>query len=138
MVLRNGRWYRHHPDRPGIAFDHLLEKFDATHAGHHLIGNHERNLFPVEEAVRKLTSEPAELFGLRDRGAVREGAFADLNVIDFDALRVLEPEYIQDFPAGAWRYIQRGEGYRHTLVNGRAFMENGQHTGEHSGALLRS
>jgi N-acyl-D-aspartate/D-glutamate deacylase len=98
----------------------------------------ERGLFPVEEAIRKLTSEPAELFGLRDRGAVREGAFADLNVIDFDALRVLEPEYIQDFPAGAWRYIQRGEGYRHTLVNGRTFMENGQHTGEHSGALLRS
>ena len=92
----------------------------------------------LEEAIRKLTSEPAELFGLRDRGAVREGAFADLNVIDFDALRVREPEYIQDFPAGAWRYIQRGDGYRHTLVNGRPFMENGQHTGEHAGALLRS
>ena len=98
----------------------------------------ERGLFPVEEAVRKLTSELAELFGLRGRGTVREGAFADLNVIDFEGLRVREPEYIQDFPAGAWRYIQRGDGYRHTLVNGRPFMENGQHTGEHAGALLRS
>jgi len=98
----------------------------------------EKGLFTVQEAIRKLTSEPAELFGLRDRGQVREGAFADLNVLELDAMRVLEPEYIQDFPVGAWRYIQKGEGYRHTLVNGQPFMEKGEYTGALAGSVLRS
>ncbi len=98
----------------------------------------ERNLMPLEKAVEKLSSEPARFFGLADRGLVREGAFADLNVIDLDDLRVFTPEYVQDFPAGASRYIQRGAGYRHTLVNGRPFMENGEHTGAFAGAVLRS
>ncbi len=98
----------------------------------------ERNLMPLAKAVEKLTSEPARFFGLADRGIVREGAFADLNVIDFDDLRVFAPEYVQDFPAGASRYLQRGAGYRHTIVNGRPFMENGEHTGAFAGAVLRS
>jgi len=98
----------------------------------------ERRLFPVQEAIRKLTSEPADFFGLKDRGRVREGAHADLNVIDFDALRVCAPEYVHDFPAGAARYIQRARGYRHTIVNGRPFMQDGEHTGAHAGVLLRS
>ncbi len=98
----------------------------------------ERNLMPVEKAVEKLTSEPARFFGLEKRGIVREGAFADLNVIDFDDLRIFAPEYVQDFPAGASRYLQRGAGYRHTIVNGRPFMENGEHTGAFAGAVLRS
>lgn len=98
----------------------------------------EKGHFTLAEAIRKLTSEPAELFGLKDRGIVREGAFADLNVIDYEALRVLEPRYVQDFPAGASRYIQRGDGYRHTIVNGQPFMENGEHTGALAGTLLRA
>jgi N-acyl-D-aspartate/D-glutamate deacylase len=98
----------------------------------------EKGLFGVARAIEKLTSEPARLFGLAGRGVVEPGAFADLNVIDFDELRVLAPEYVQDFPAGAWRYVQRGTGIRHTLVNGRPFMERGRHTGDLSGKLLRS
>ena len=98
----------------------------------------EKGLFPLERAIQKLTSEPAGLFQLEGRGVVKEGAFADLNVIDFDELRVLAPEYVQDFPAGASRYIQRGAGIRHTLVNGRPFMERGRHTGDLAGKLLRS
>jgi N-acyl-D-amino-acid deacylase len=98
----------------------------------------ERNLFPLSRAIEKLTSEPAGLFGLTDRGVVREGAFADLNVIDLDGLRVRAPEYVQDFPAGAWRYLQRGDGYRYTLVNGQVFMQNGEHAGALAGTVLRS
>jgi N-acyl-D-amino-acid deacylase len=98
----------------------------------------EKGLFSLERAIQKLTSEPAGLFQLAGRGVVKAGAFADLNVIDFDELRVLAPEYVQDFPAGASRYIQRGTGFRHTLVNGRPFMERGQHTGDLAGKLLRS
>jgi N-acyl-D-aspartate/D-glutamate deacylase len=98
----------------------------------------EKQRFSLARAVEKLTSEPARLFQLEGRGVVKEGAFADLNVIDLDELRVLAPEYVQDFPAGASRYIQRGTGIRHTLVNGRPFMEQGRHTGDLSGKLLRS
>jgi N-acyl-D-aspartate/D-glutamate deacylase len=98
----------------------------------------EKGLFSLPEAIRKLSSEPARLFGLAGRGIVEPGAFADLNVIDWDELRVLAPEYVQDFPAGASRYIQRGTGVRHTLVNGRPFMERGRHTGDLAGKLLRS
>jgi N-acyl-D-aspartate/D-glutamate deacylase len=98
----------------------------------------EKGMFSLPRAIEKLTSEPARLFQLEGRGVVREGAFADLNVIDLDELRVLAPEYVQDFPAGASRYIQRGTGFRHTLVNGRPFMERGRHTGDLAGRLLRS
>lgn len=98
----------------------------------------ERGLFSLERAVEKLTSEPAGFLGLRDRGVIRPGAMADLNVIDLDDLKVLAPEYVQDFPAGASRYIQRASGYRHTIVNGQPFMENGKHTGAFAGSVLRS
>jgi N-acyl-D-aspartate/D-glutamate deacylase len=98
----------------------------------------EKGRFSLARAIEKLTSEPARLFQLEGRGVISEGAFADLNVIDFDELRVLAPEYVQDFPAGASRYIQRGTGFRHTLVNGRPFMERGRHTGDLAGKLLRS
>jgi len=97
----------------------------------------ERGLFPLEKAVEKLSSEPARFLGLEDRGVVRAGAKADLNVIDLDGLKVLAPEYVQDFPAGASRYIQRATGYRHTIVNGQPFMEDGQHTGALPGSVLR-
>ena len=98
----------------------------------------ERGLFTLEKAVEKLTSEPADFMGLVDRGRIRPGAMADLNVIDLDALKVLAPEYVQDFPAGASRYIQRATGYRHTIVNGQPFMEDGRHTGAFAGRVLRS
>jgi N-acyl-D-aspartate/D-glutamate deacylase len=76
--------------------------------------------------------------GLVDRGVIRPGAMADLNVIDLDGLKVLAPEYVQDFPAGAARYIQRATGYLHTIVNGHPFMEDGRHTGALAGSVLRS
>jgi N-acyl-D-aspartate/D-glutamate deacylase len=98
----------------------------------------EKQRFSLERAVEKLTSEPARLFQLEGRGVLKEGAFADINVIDLAEMRVLAPEYVQDFPAGASRYIQRGTGVRHTLVNGRPFMESGRHTGDLAGRLLRS
>jgi N-acyl-D-aspartate/D-glutamate deacylase len=98
----------------------------------------EKQRFTLERAVEKLSSEPARLFQLEGRGVLKEGAFADINVIDLDQMRVLAPEYVQDFPAGASRYIQRGTGIRHTLVNGRPFMEAGRHTGDLAGRLLRS
>jgi N-acyl-D-aspartate/D-glutamate deacylase len=98
----------------------------------------DRKLLSLEEAVRRLTSDTAELFGIQDRGVLRPGAFADLNVIDLDGLRLPAPEYVHDFPGGAGRFVQRGSGYDYTLVNGQVFMEFGQHSGGYAGRILRS
>ena len=94
--------------------------------------------FSLEEGVRRITSDTADLFGLVDRGRIVEGAYADINVIDFEHLALSGPEYVHDFPGGAGRYIQRGSGYDATIVNGKVFMEDGQHTGELAGVTLRS
>jgi N-acyl-D-aspartate/D-glutamate deacylase len=98
----------------------------------------DRGLASVGEAIRRLTSDTADLFGIRDRGVLRPGAYADVNVIDLDGMRLPQPEYVNDFPRGAGRYVQRASGYGATIVNGVLFMEDGEHTGELAGRLLRS
>jgi N-acyl-D-amino-acid deacylase len=98
----------------------------------------DRAVFSLEEGVRRLTSDTAGLFGITDRGVLREGSFADVNVIDLDRLGVHLPEYVHDFPGGAGRYVQRASGYRATVVNGRVALEDGEHTGDLAGVVLRS
>ena len=97
-----------------------------------------RGVMTLEEAVRGWTSDTAAIFGIEDRGVLREGAFADVNVIDMASLAMELPEYRHDFPAGAGRYVQRGRGYDHTIVNGQVFMEAGEHAGALAGVTLRS
>ncbi|MEQ9464489.1 MAG: amidohydrolase family protein [Haliea sp.] len=92
----------------------------------------------LEDAIRGLTSDAADLFGIKDRGVIREGAFADINVIDLDALASDLPEYKHDFPGGAGRYVQTASGYDHVIVNGQCFLEAGEHTGAFAGVTLRS
>jgi N-acyl-D-aspartate/D-glutamate deacylase len=98
----------------------------------------DREKFSIQEGIRRLTSDTADLFGVRDRGRIAEGAYADVNVIDLDALALPLPEYVHDFPAGAGRYVQRASGYRCTLVNGHVFVDDGTPTGAHAGTTLRS
>ena len=98
----------------------------------------EQQRWPLEEAVRRLTSDTADLFGIRDRGRLIEGAFADINVIALDELLLHQPEFVHDLPGGAGRYLQRASGYELTVVNGEPFMEHGEHTGSLAGRLLRS
>ncbi|MDQ1481270.1 MAG: hypothetical protein QOI44_2131 [Actinomycetota bacterium] len=98
----------------------------------------DRGKYPVEDAIRRLTSDTAKLFGVSGRGVLEPGAFADVNVLDLDALAVELPEVVHDFPTGAARYIQRAQGYRATLVNGAVFVEDGSSTGAHAGQTLRS
>jgi N-acyl-D-aspartate/D-glutamate deacylase len=98
----------------------------------------ERQRWSIEEAVRRLTSDTADLFGIRNRGRLVVGAFADVNVIDFEGLRLPQPEYVNDLPNGAGRYVQGSSGYDYTLVNGYVFMDHGEHTGALAGRMLRS
>ncbi len=98
----------------------------------------ERERWTIEEAIRRLTSDTADLFGIKNRGRLAVGAFADVNVIDFERLHLPIPEYVHDFPNGAGRYIQRSSGYDYTLVNGHVFMDHGEHTGVLAGRMLRS
>ncbi len=98
----------------------------------------ERQRWELSEAIRRLTSDTADLFGLNQRGRLIEGNYADINIIDFDNLRLPQPEYVFDFPDGAGRYIQRSSGYDYTIVNGHVFMEFGEHTGSYPGSTLRS
>ena len=98
----------------------------------------ERARWGLEEAVRRLTSDTAGLFGIVDRGVLRPGAFADVNVIDLEGLTLPQPEFVYDFPGGAGRYVQGSRGYDWTLVNGEVFMDHGEHTGALVGRLLRS
>ena len=98
----------------------------------------DRGLMSVERAVQRLTSDTADFVGLQGRGGVVPGAAADLNVIDWDGLELPVPEFAHDLPGGAGRWTQRAEGYRATVVNGAVTLQNGRHTGELAGQVLRS
>ena len=93
--------------------------------------------FPVEFLVRKLTSDTARAYGLYDRGEIRPGLLADLNIIDFERLRLFRPEAIHDLPAGGKRLVQRAQGYRYTVKSGEVTFENGVSTGALPGGLVR-
>jgi N-acyl-D-aspartate/D-glutamate deacylase len=93
--------------------------------------------FPLEFLVRKLTSDTARAYGLTDRGEIKPGLLADLNVIDFEQLRLFRPEAVYDLPAGGRRLVQRAEGYRYTVKSGQVTFEDGRHTGALPGTLVR-
>ncbi|MCY3858203.1 MAG: amidohydrolase family protein [Gammaproteobacteria bacterium] len=98
----------------------------------------EREMLPVEDAIRRWTSDTADLFGIENRGRLQIGAYADINVIDLERLGMEVPSYQYDFPGGAGRYVQRARGFKHTIVNGKHFMTDGVPTGELAGVTLRS
>jgi N-acyl-D-aspartate/D-glutamate deacylase len=92
---------------------------------------------PLPEAVRLLTSRPAELYGLGDRGVVAPGRRADLNVIDLARLALELPEIAHDLPTGAARVVQRASGYVATIVAGEPTFRDGVATGARPGRLVR-
>ena len=98
----------------------------------------EKEMFSLEEGIRKMTSDTADLFGIQNRGRLKRGSFADINIIDSEDLSLEYPEIVNDFPGGAGRFIQRSTGYSKTIVNGEVFMQDGEHTGALNGKMLRN
>ena len=92
----------------------------------------------LESAIRKQTSDTAALYGFTDRGTLAVGKKADLNVIDFDRLRLLPPQLVHDLPAQGRRLLQAAEGYDATIVSGVVVRRRGADTGARPGALVRN
>jgi N-acyl-D-aspartate/D-glutamate deacylase len=93
---------------------------------------------PLEMLVKRQTSETANFFGLTDRGRLAPGLRADVNVIDFNGMRMQKPELIHDMPANGRRFVQRVTGYEATVVAGQPIFERGEHTGALPGKLVRA
>jgi N-acyl-D-aspartate/D-glutamate deacylase len=94
--------------------------------------------FPLETVVHLLTARNAAYLGLADRGVIRPGARADLNVIDHAALSLARPRLTRDLPAGGKRFLQDARGYRATTVHGVLTLENDRLTGASPGRVARS
>ncbi|TFU05976.1 D-aminoacylase [Polymorphobacter arshaanensis] len=91
----------------------------------------------VEQAVRMQAADTAALIGLHDRGRIHVGLRADINIIDYDNLRLHPPEVAYDLPAGGRRLIQRATGYVATIVAGQVTYRDGEPTGALPGRLVR-
>ena len=91
----------------------------------------------LEWIVKKQTRDTAHLFGLTDRGTLEVGKKADLNVIDFDNLKLRSVKLVHDLPAGGRRLLQKAEGYDYTIVSGEVTREKGVDTGARPGRLVR-
>jgi N-acyl-D-aspartate/D-glutamate deacylase len=99
----------------------------------------EKKVLTLEEAVRRMTSDPADFFGIQDRGRIAPGMAADLVI--FDAKTVGSggrPERLYDLPGGAKRMVMRSQGIHMTLVNGEVTWADGKLTGAAAGQVLRS
>jgi N-acyl-D-amino-acid deacylase len=91
----------------------------------------------VQDAVRYLSLRNVEAIGLADRGLLAPGMKADLNVINFDELRLLPPSVRFDLPAGGRRVVQFAHGFDATVVGGEVIREHDQATGARPGRLVR-
>jgi len=109
----------------------------TTHLLSYWVRDRDGERLAVPEVVRKLTSSPADFFGLEDRGCIREGAIADLNVIDLESLDLRLPRMDYDLPLGGQRLVQPAVGYHATLVAGEPVILNDEPTDRLPGRLLR-
>ncbi len=119
----------------GVICDSSLPSFMLTHWARDRTRG---DKLPLEFLVKRSTSETADFFGMPDRGRLAVGKKADVNVIDFEHLRLHHPEMIYDLPAGGRRLVQHVDGYDMTLVSGVPIFERGVETGARPGKLIRA
>jgi N-acyl-D-aspartate/D-glutamate deacylase len=118
----------------GVIADAGMPTFILTYWGR---DRRKGDRLPLEFLVRKLSCDTAQAYGLEDRGLLRPGMLADVNVIDFDQLRLHRPEAVFDLPAGGKRLVQRVDGYRHIIKSGQPIFADNEHTGALPGKLVR-
>ena len=92
---------------------------------------------PLEQVIRMQTADTAATVGLYDRGQLVPGLRADVNIIDYDGLKLHAPEVAYDLPSGGRRLIQRADGYVATIVAGQVTYRGGEPTDALPGRLLR-
>lgn len=121
----------------GAHYGMICDASFPTYMLTHWVRDRAAGRLPVQQAVRELTSVPARVAGLHDRGRIAVGYKADLNVIDAAALRLHKPEVVHDLPAGGRRLDQRADGYVATVVSGQVIAEHGVPTDARPGRLVR-
>lgn len=121
----------------GAHYGMICDASYSTYFLTHWARDRKSGRFSVAEAVRELTSVPARIAGLADRGRIATGFKADLNVIDHAALRLHKPVIAHDLPAGGRRLDQTAQGYVATVVSGEVIAENGVPTATRPGRLVR-
>jgi N-acyl-D-aspartate/D-glutamate deacylase len=119
----------------GAHVDTLSDQGFTTYLLSHWV--RELRALSLEEAVRLLTSAPARLYGLRERGEIRPGYAADLVLFDPATVGLQRTELINDLPGGAARLIQRAIGVDYVIVNGEVLIDAGNECGTRSGQVLR-
>jgi N-acyl-D-amino-acid deacylase len=92
---------------------------------------------PLPRAIRMLSRSVAEAVGLEDRGILKPGYKADINVIDLEHLRLAAPQVVRDLPAGGRRLRQHASGYVATMLSGKITYRAGMPTGALPGRLVR-
>jgi N-acyl-D-aspartate/D-glutamate deacylase len=98
----------------------------------------ERQVMSLERAVQRLTSEPAQFFGLTDRGILAQGKAADVVIFDPQTVNAGEKEMLYDLPGGERRFVQQAEGVQWVIVNGSVLYADGGHSGALPGQVLRA
>jgi N-acyl-D-amino-acid deacylase len=121
----------------GAHYGMICDASYSTYFLAHWARDRKSGRFTVSEAIRELTTVPARVAGLADRGRIAVGYKADLNVIDHAALRLHKPVISHDLPAGGRRLDQTAEGYVATVVSGQVIAENGVPTDARPGKLVR-
>jgi N-acyl-D-aspartate/D-glutamate deacylase len=98
----------------------------------------EQQIMSLEEAIRQLTFVSASAFGIYDRGLIRPGMAADLTIFNPDTVQPLPEDVVHDFPNNGWRLRERAQGIEYTVVNGQVLMQQGEHSGNLPGRILRN
>jgi len=119
---------------------HVDQHCDAGYPTY-LIGtwSRDKQLLTLEHAVKRLTSEPADLFGVADRGQLAPGMAADFTIFDYNTINSAPRQHaVRDLPGGGLRFVTAAHGIEYTIVNGEVLFEHQQHTGALPGTVLRS
>ena len=118
----------------GVICDASLPTFMLAHWAR---DRHRGPTLPLEWVIKRMTADTAKLYGLLDRGYLKPGYKADVNLFDAANVQLRRPEMAHDLPSGARRLIQKSDGYIATLVSGQIVMDQGRPTEARPGSLIR-